>query len=341
MVRFASFFLRLPQVINPSASKFGRVATQYHLLQRYCSIHGGGGSEVVPSLLEADVALKLFNGEQLTPGASGIKFIDGSWHLDKARNPVSEFESEHIPGARYFDINAAADQNTTLPHMIPSPDEFANYVTSLNITSDDHVIVYGTQGCFSSARVWWTFRAFGHDKVSVLNGGLPAWKALNGPVESGAAETTAAPRSAFSVPKEPLFHVDWQKVMKVVETGSSQILDARSKGRFLGEAPEPRPGLAGGHIPGSLCLPFNQLLKDGDVTTFKSVPEIRDALTEAGIVVGSNVVCSCGSGVTASVLFFGLHLIGVKMDMLAVYDGSWAEWGSRGGLPIINPAKSR
>lgn len=217
--------------------------------------------------------------------------------------------------------------------MIPTPGEFSQHVSKLGISNTDQIVVYGTQGAFSPARVWWMFRLFGHDRVSILNGGLPAWQAAGGTTESGAV-TDATP-STFVSTINPTCVVDWQKVLAVVNDGSAQIVDARSMARFLAQAPEPRAGLVGGHIPGSLCLPFTNILQEKDVTKYRSLNEIKDAVNDSGLILGANMVFSCGSGVTAAVLYFALHLLGIEMNKLSLYDGSWTEWAQNPELPKI------
>lgn len=261
-----------------------------------------------------------------------VKFLDASWHMSKERDPIKEFISERIEGAQYFDIDKVADLKTGLPHMLPSTEFFQESVSKLGINSSDHVIVYTTKDCFSAARAWWMFKVFGHHNVSVLNGGLNGWKYAGGCTSSGPVSTPSNP-GAF----EACFHeqlvVDWKQVLEVTNTGMAQILDARSSARFHCQAPEPRPGLEGGHIPGSLSLPFNNLLIQGDFTTFRSPSEMKAAFEEAGLVFGAKAILSCGSGVTASVLAMGLHILGYELSNCPVYDGSWTEWGGRADLP--------
>lgn len=268
-----------------------------------------------------------------------IKFIDGSWHMDKTRKPVEEFLGSRIFGASYVDIDEASDKSTSLPHMIPTPEEFSKYVSKLGVHNTDQIVVYGAQGAFSPARVWWMFRLFGHDRVSILNGGLPAWIAEGGPTESGPVADVAP--SAFVSTINPSYVVDWRRVLDVVNDGSAQIVDARSMARFLAQAPEPRAGLVGGHIPGSLCLPFTNILQEKDVAKYRSLNEIKDAVNDSGLILGANMVFSCGSGVTAAVLYFALHLLGIEMNKLALYDGSWTEWAQNPDLPKIGNDSSK
>ena len=297
-------------------------------LSRSLTAHSSGAG--FADLLSTSEALDIYNN-----GAQSVKFLDCSWHLDKKRNGHTEYLQQRIAGAQFFDIDEAADKRTNLPHMIPSEDQFSEYVSGLGISSNDHIIVYTSHNCFSSARVWWNFKLFGHSSVSVLNGGLPGWIHNNGPIEtlSDSKSPSKPPAQDFIAKLDPKLVATWQQVLEIVNTGTAQIVDARSRERFLAQAPEPRPGLPGGHIPGSLSLPFQSILQPDDLTKFRSVPEMRDAFTEAGVVLGSNVTFSCGSGVTASVLLFGLHLVGVDLHKLSVYDGSWTEWASNNDLP--------
>jgi thiosulfate/3-mercaptopyruvate sulfurtransferase len=257
-----------------------------------------------------------------------LRVVDGTWHMPQLkRDPGAEFAQAHIPGAVFFDIDAIADHGTTLPHMLPSAHEFAAAVGALGIGSGDRVVVYDVRGVISAARVWWTFRAFGHDAVTVLDGGLKKWQAEGRPVESG--EPTPPSRPFTARPRPELVR-DVEAMRANLTSRAAQVLDARSRGRFAGTEPEPRAGLRGGHIPGSLNLPYETLYRpDG---TLKPPDELRTSMTSAGVDLGRPIVTSCGSGVTASVL--ALALFQLNRHEVAVYDGSWSEWGGRSDTPI-------
>jgi thiosulfate/3-mercaptopyruvate sulfurtransferase len=261
-------------------------------------------------------------------GEPDVRVVDGTWHMPQAkRDARAEFEAAHIPGAVFFDIDAIADRASSLPHMLPSAAQFAAAVGELGIGNGHRIVVYDVRGVVSAARVWWTFRAFGHDDVAVLDGGLRKWRAEGRPVESGSAAPT---HGAFTARLRPELVRDVEAMRANVARRTVQVLDARSAGRFAGTEPEPRAGLRGGHIPGSLSLPYETLYRpDG---TLKPPNELREAVTAAGVDLGRPVVTTCGSGVTASVLALALYLIG-RRDV-AVYDGSWSEWGSRSDTPV-------
>ena len=261
-------------------------------------------------------------------GAPDLRVLDGTWHMPQLRRDArAEFAQGHIPGAAFFDIDAIADPTTTLPHMLPTAEAFAAAVGDLGVGSGDRVVVYDTRGVVSAARVWWTFRVFGHDSVAVLDGGLRAWKAGGRPLETGAP---TPPRREFHARRRPELVRDLDAMRRNLATRAEQVLDARSRGRFAGTEPEPRPGLRGGHIPGSLNLPYETLYRpDG---TLLPPDGLRAAIEAAGVDLGKPITTSCGSGVTASVLALALHLVGVPR--VAVYDGSWTEWASQHDTPV-------
>lgn len=258
-----------------------------------------------------------------------VVVVDGSWHLPGTEHdPYQEYLDERIPDAVFFDIDRIADTENPLPHMLPSPETFAFHMRRLGIGDGMRVVVYDSQGMFSAARVWWTFRAMGSDNVAVLNGGLPKWKAEGRPLGDG--PEPARKRRDFTARLDERMVRDRDAVLGIVEDGSEQILDARSADRFAGHAPEPRPGLRAGHIPGSLNLPYDALVNaDG---TLKAPEELKKAFETAGVDFAKPVATTCGSGVTASILALALELLG--HERVAVYDGSWSEWGADETLPV-------
>ena len=261
-------------------------------------------------------------------GEPDLRIVDGSWHMPQAkRDPAREFVEAHLSGAVFFDIDRIADAASGLPHMLPAPDDFAHAVGALGIGDGDRIVVYDTRGVASAARVWWTFRVFGHDAVAALDGGLPKWRAEGRPVESGSTKPTAR---RFTPRFRPALVRDLDAMRANVAAPREQVLDARSRGRFHATEPEPRQGLRGGHIPGSRNLPYEELYaSDG---TLRPVSDVRQALEGAGIDLAQPVVTTCGSGITASVLALALYQVG-RRDV-AVYDGSWTEWGGRADTPV-------
>ena len=271
---------------------------------------------MIPTLVSAD---------WLKTNLHDMVVFDVSSHLPTAgRNPHEEFLAAHIPGAQRFDIDRIADPDSQLPHMAPSPDDFAVHMRALGISNDDHVVMYDDSDVKSAARGWWMMRLFGHTGVSILDGGLAAWKAAGGGLDSGpAAERQAGDFAAR--PAAGVGVVNMATLQADIASGTAgQILDARAAARFAGAAPEPRKGLRAGHIPGSRNLPFSDLLNEDG--TYRDAGSVRDLFAASGIAPDAPVVTSCGSGVTACVLAVGLHILG--NEAVSVYDGSWTEWGA-------------
>lgn len=258
-----------------------------------------------------------------------IRLLDGSFTLPGVTPTAQqEYARQHIPGAVFFDIDSISDHANPLPHMLPRPEDFARMAGALGIGDDTNVIVYDIAGFGSAPRVWWMLRVFGHDKIALLDGGLPKWLAEGRPVTADVPQPSPRTFTARFDPSRVRSKAD---VLANLASNAAQVLDARSAGRFAGTAPEPRPGLRSGHIPGSINLPYDRL-GDPQTKTFLPAEAIEARFREAGVERGKPVVTSCGSGVTACALAFGLHLIG--WGKAAVYDGSWSEWGLPGDTPV-------
>ncbi len=261
-----------------------------------------------------------------------VKIIEATIFLPNVnKDAKTEFEKQHIAGAIFFDINDIADLSTPLPHMLPDEKIFAEKLSALGIANDDKVICYDYHGSYSAGmRAWWTFKVFGHDNVAVLDGGLPKWLSENRPTETGMPP--AQPTSYKATTKKVGMVRSIDQVRANIDSGAEQLVDARNEGRFLGLEAEPRPTAKPGHIPGSLNLPFNALLDDTNFFTMRSSEELLEIMAEDGVDPKKPIISTCGSGVTACVLSFALFLLG--FEGIAVYDGSWAEWGERDDTPI-------
>ncbi|EPO8474973.1 3-mercaptopyruvate sulfurtransferase [Yersinia enterocolitica] len=242
------------------------------------------------------------------------------------RNIQAEFEQGHIPGAVYFDIDAIADSSTDLPHMLPSPQVFSEMVGQLGVSDQHTLVIYDDGNLFSAPRVWWTFRIFGAPKVYILAGGFSGWQQAGFALESG--PTFPTPQT-FNATFNDAAVKNVHEVLAALGNNEIQILDARPAGRFKGLEPEPRPGLRLGRIPGSINVPWGSMVENGNL---KSPQELEAIFAAQGVDLTKPIITSCGSGVTAAVVALGLAA--VNAPSVALYDGSWAEWGASDSLPI-------
>jgi thiosulfate/3-mercaptopyruvate sulfurtransferase len=257
-----------------------------------------------------------------------LRVLDASWYMpDAGRDARAEYNAAHIPGARFFDIDEISDQRSALPHMAPPPEKFISRMRAMGVGDGHQVVVYDGAGLFSAARVWWTFRLMGKTDIAVLDGGLPKWLAEGREVED---MPPVVRDRHITVSRQNHLVRDVTQVAHASKLGEAEILDARSAARFSGEAPEPRPGLRSGHMPGSKNIPFATLLNpDG---TMKDPAGLRATFEAAGVNLSKPAITTCGSGVTAAILSLGLERIGHRNHSL--YDGSWAEWGMYDDLKV-------
>lgn len=284
-----------------------------------------------------------------------LRILDGSWHLPAAgRDAKAEYEEARIPGAQFFDIDEIADADSDLPHMVPGEAVFESWMNEFSIGSDNQVVVYDASGLFSAPRVRWLLRHMGLNNVAVLDGGLPKWRAERREVETGpksvtglvhglparendGSEADPAPHrlqgvAEFKVHRRLEMVCDKNDVKRACATGDTQILDGRPAARFKGEAPEPRPGLRLGHMPGAINVPFTALLNPNQ-QTLKESEELRAVLEQAGFDFEGSAITSCGSGVAAAVVSLALELLGHEKHSL--YDGSWSEWGRDRNTEVV------
>ena len=257
-----------------------------------------------------------------------LRVLDASWYLPGSkRNPFAEYQAAHIPGARFFDLDDVSDHRSDLPHMVPPVEKFMSRMRAIGVGDGHQIVVYDGSGLFSAPRVWWLFKLMGQMDIAVLDGGFPKWQAEGHPVED--LPPILRDRHMM-VRRQNQMVKDVTQVSAASKLGESEIVDARSPGRFYGKDPEPRPGLRAGHIPGSKNVFYKDLLKADD--TMKSPDEMRQVFLEAGVDLDKPVITSCGSGVTAAILSLGLTRMG-KTDH-SLYDGSWTECGMFPTLPI-------
>jgi thiosulfate/3-mercaptopyruvate sulfurtransferase len=264
-------------------------------------------------------------------GDPDLGVVDGSWHLPATgRAGAIEFPLGHIPGAVFFDIDAIADTASGLPHMLPRADLMARAMTALGLGDGMRFVVYDVHGLFAAARVWWTLRAYGAPDVRILEGGLTKWIVEGRPLETGPAHPK--PR-AFTPRLDPHVVASLEDVRHALASGAAQIVDARPSERFRGEAPEPRPGLKSGHMPGSLNVPFSDVVEHGRL---KPPAALKDLFAAHKVDLARPVVTTCGSGVSAAILALAIEEAGG--DVEGLYDGSWAEWGGRDDCPAATGA---
>ncbi|MDD9909970.1 MAG: 3-mercaptopyruvate sulfurtransferase [Ahrensia sp.] len=266
-------------------------------------------------------------------GNPDVSIVDSSWYLPTMlmhgvpRDGRAEYDAQHIPGAVYFDINDVVEPGSDLPHTLAPSDVFAEKAGALGIADTNTIVVYDGMGLFSAPRVWWNFRVMGAAKVVILDGGLPAWIAQRLPIEAGTAPVS--PR-LFKAKFDESAVTTFGEMSRIVKDASVQIADARPADRFAGTAPEPRPGIRSGHMPGAYSVPFSELATDGRL---KSAEELRRVFEDAQIDLNKPIVTSCGSGVTAAALTLALETVGHSRHTL--YDGSWAEWGGADDTPVV------
>jgi thiosulfate/3-mercaptopyruvate sulfurtransferase len=259
-----------------------------------------------------------------------VQVVDATWYMpNEAGSGAAEYAAGHIPGAVFFDIDAIADPASDLPHMLPSPEAFAEAAGRLGLRREATVVVYDGRGIFSAPRVWWTLRAMGFANAFVLDGGLKRWRAEERALASGDGAPPAP--SVLAPAFEPALVRDLPAVREHLAAASAQLVDARGAARFRGEEPEPRPGVRGGHMPGARNVHYAALVNaDG---TLRTAQELGAAFATAGVDLAGPIVTTCGSGVTAALLALALARLG--REDVAVYDGSWAEWGGRRDTPVV------
>jgi len=260
---------------------------------------------------------------------SHLRIADASWYLPQAgREPRAEYETAHIPGAVFFDIDAISDRATDLPHMLPDPITFASAMRKLGIGDGDVVVFYDGTGIYSAPRALWMMRAMGHDKCAVLDGGFPKWRREGRAVDSSPPPVSA--RTHFTPHLRSESIRDFTVMRDNLRTGAEQVVDARSPARFRGEEPEPRPGVRSGHMPGAINVYYAEMLTPEG--TLRPAGELKRIFADRGVNLESPVVTSCGSGITAAIVSLALEIAGAKR--IALYDGSWSQWGAHADAPV-------